>query len=386
MDFIEGLPTSGSYNCILVVIDKLSKYGHFIPLHHPFTAMTVAEAFFNTVYKLHGMPLSIVSDRDRIFTSVFWKELFQHTQGIQLRMSSARHPQFDGQTERVNQQTECYLRCFVSTHPTKWAKWLSLCDYWYNTNWHSATDRTPFEVIYGHLPRHFGIGPDCTISFDDLSQWLEQRQVIFSTVKQQLLRSQQRMKAQADKHRTERTFEVGESVFLKLQPYIQASFAPRANHKLAYKFFGPYKILERVGEVVYRLDLPASSKVHPMFHVSLLRNVLKPDQQILRSLPPPEAHLQIPALILQRRVVMRGAKRVLQVLVQWSNGSTKLATWEDLETLKQMFPRAPAWGQAASQQGKIVSGTGTIERQHSQESGPYASLVCPLGLRALNGP
>lgn len=92
MDFIEELPVSGRYNCILMVIDKLLKYGHFIPLPHPFTSQMVVEAFLNSVYKLHGMPTSIVSDRDKIFTSLFWKELFQHTQGTQLRMSSARHP------------------------------------------------------------------------------------------------------------------------------------------------------------------------------------------------------------------------------------------------------------------------------------------------------
>ena len=117
MHFVEGLPPSGRYNCLLVLIDKHSKYGHFIPLHHPFCAETVAEAFLNTVYKLHGMPRSIVLDRDCIFTSKFWSELFQKS-GILLRMSSARHPQSEGQTERVNQQVECFLRCFVSGHPT----------------------------------------------------------------------------------------------------------------------------------------------------------------------------------------------------------------------------------------------------------------------------
>lgn len=358
MDFIEGLPSSGRFNCILVVIDKLSKYGHFIPL-----VQVVAEAFLNFVYKLHGIPLSIVSDRDRIFTSLFWKELFQRTQGTQLRMSSARHPQSDGQTERVNQQVECYLRCFVSAHPSKWAKWLPLCEYWYNTNWHSATSKTPFEIIYGHLPRHFGITPDCTVASPDLALWLDQRQVIFESVKQQLLRTQQRMKAQADKNRTERTFEVGGQVFLKLQPYLQSSVVPRANHKLAYKFFGPFSILEKVGEVAYKLDLPASSKVQPVFHVSLLLKVLKNDDQVLARLPSTDDNLRVPEKVLQQRVVLRGGKKILQVLLQWSGDSEDLAVWEDLDELKQRFSRASAWGQAESPQGGIVSDRAQEEHQ-----------------------
>lgn len=133
MDFIEGLPTSGSANCILVIVDKWSKYSHFTPLKHPFSAFSVALAFLENVYKLHGMPQSIVSDRDKIFTSTFWQHLFALT-NTQLCMSSAYHPQSDGQTERVNQWLETFLRCFVHACPKQWKKWISLAEFWYNTS------------------------------------------------------------------------------------------------------------------------------------------------------------------------------------------------------------------------------------------------------------
>ena len=116
MDFISGLPQSSQFNSILVVIDKFSKYGHFISLRHPFNAQKVAEVFLDNVYKLHGMPKYIISDRDPIFTSQFWKMLIART-GTQLNMSTTNHPETDGQTERVNQQVESYLRCFISAQP-----------------------------------------------------------------------------------------------------------------------------------------------------------------------------------------------------------------------------------------------------------------------------
>ena len=96
MDFIEGFPSSHGYNCILVVVDLFSKYAHFLPLKHPFTARSVAQSFISQVYNLYGMPQAIVSDRDKVFTSHFWRELFQLA-GIELRMSTAYHPQMNGQ-------------------------------------------------------------------------------------------------------------------------------------------------------------------------------------------------------------------------------------------------------------------------------------------------
>ena len=199
---------------------------------------------------LNYYALCIPSDRDPIFTSSFWQAAIKQT-GAQLKMSTAYHPEMDGQTERVNQQVECYLRCFISAHPKRWSKWLSLCEFWYNTNWHSSLDKSPFEVLYGHEPRYFGLTPAVTIDQTDVQLWLEQRQVVNESVRQHLLRAQQRMKAQADKNRTERQFAEGESVFLKLQPYVQSSVVHRSNNKLAFRYYGPYPIVKRIGEVEY---------------------------------------------------------------------------------------------------------------------------------------
>lgn len=225
MDFIEGLPQSGNANAILVVIDKFTKFGHFIALKHPYSASSVAKLLMDNVYKLHGLPSAIVSDRDRIFTSNFWKLLFQMA-GTELRMSTSNHPQTDGQTDSLNQCLETYLRCFVHACPTKWIHWLPLAEFWYNTSYHSALGRTPFEVLYGYTTKHFGLTADsATSKLPELDNWLTERAVMQDLVHQHLLRAQSRMKRQSDKRRSERSFDVGDWVFLKLQPYVQSSLA-----------------------------------------------------------------------------------------------------------------------------------------------------------------
>ena len=132
MDFITGLPPSTGFTVTMVVVDRLSKYNHFAPLKADFTSVKVAESFLHNVVKLHGFPKSLVSDRDKVFTSSFWKHLFKLS-GTTLAMSSAYHPQSDGQTEAVNKCLEMYLRCFTGQVPQKWAKLLDWAEFWYNS-------------------------------------------------------------------------------------------------------------------------------------------------------------------------------------------------------------------------------------------------------------
>ena len=132
LDFVEGLPKSQGYEVILVMVDRLTKYSHFVPISHPYSAAKVASLYMHYIFKLHGMPTSIVSDRDATFTSLFWSELFR-LQGTNLVMLTAYHPQIDGQTEIVNKSLKQYLRTFTSDKPHRWAEWFPLAEFWFNS-------------------------------------------------------------------------------------------------------------------------------------------------------------------------------------------------------------------------------------------------------------
>lgn len=272
--------------------------------------------------------------------------------------STAYHPQTDGQTERVNQCLEMYLRCAASVDPTQWKTWLSQAELWYNTNFHTALDCFPFMALYGYDP-DLGVPPIVSADTPDLAaDFILNREVQLELLKGQLLRAQEHMKFATDKLRTETVFQVGEQVLLKLQPYVQSSLVNRPCPKLAMKYFGPFTILEKIGQVAYKLDLPAHSAIHPIFHVSQLKAFVPDHSPVFSELPSSISLVDqdvVPEQILQRRLVKKGNKAVPQVLIKWTNVTAHSATWEDFYVIHSRFPGALAWGQASDSGGGDVT-------------------------------
>ncbi|KAK4283600.1 hypothetical protein QN277_000533 [Acacia crassicarpa] len=339
MDFIEGLPKSNGKDTIWVVVDRLSKYGHFVALSHPFSASTLAQQFLDGVYKLHGAPTEIISDRDPIFISNFWQE-FLKVLKIDQKLSSSYHPQTDGQTEVLNHCLETYLRCMCWEFPKDWAKWLPLAEWWYNTTYHSATKVTPHELLYGQKPALYSPYLPRSVVVDAVDRSFVAREGALLVAKHHLSRAINMMKQRADSHWSDREFQEGQWVFLKLQPYRQISATSRRNQKLAPRFFGPYRIKQKIGSVAYKLDLPEETRIHDTFHISLLK--LCPDPAVKPRHPPldwPEPPvMKEPDQILQKRIGRRKGRIVTEILVKWKQLLEEETTWVLLYHFQQQFP------------------------------------------------
>jgi hypothetical protein len=215
MDFIEGLPKVGGKSVILTVVDCFSRYAHFIPLGHPYTAASVARAFFDDIVQLHRFPMSTVSDQDPVFTGNVWHDLFKLA-GVTLRMSTTFHPQTDGQSEVVNKIIAMYLRCVTGDQPRAWVDWLSWAEYCYNTSFHSALRATPFEVVCGRPPQPILPYRSGLAHTEAAATLLCDRDDILAEARQRLIQAQQLAKKYYDANYRELEFDVGAWVWLQL--------------------------------------------------------------------------------------------------------------------------------------------------------------------------
>jgi hypothetical protein len=339
LDFITGLPPSHGCTTILVVVDRFSKGAHFGALPPTYTAYKVAQLFLDMVCKHHGVPRSLVSDRDPIFISQFWRELFKLS-GTQLRMSTAYHPETDGQTEVLNRSLEQYLRAFVHHKPSLWLTFLPLAEWSYNTTKHSATGYSPFHVMYGKEPATIPQYVLGTSPIEAVDSMLAERQNFLLFLRRKLLKVQSHMKEIADKKRRPVEFNVGDFVYLKLRPYRQRSLTLTSYNKLSKRYFGPYKILQKIGPVAYKLDLPPTSKLHPVFHCSLLKLHQGDLPANHVELPPSTIYQQPiiePLVILDTKMDTTTDPPTHMVLVQWLGLSPEETSWENWEVLKATY-------------------------------------------------
>ncbi|KAJ9521722.1 hypothetical protein QJQ45_015348 [Haematococcus lacustris] len=280
MDLITQLPvTSAGHDAIVVFVDKLTKMIHTVPTTTTVSAPELAQLFFDSVFKYHGLPKVIISDRDPRFTSNFWQQLFAKT-GTHLNISTANHPQTDGQTERANRTIEDMLRNYVSPHHIDWDNHLTAVEFAYNASIQASTGYSPFMLNSGqepHTPLSLAVSsaaqPRVTpATSESAPAFLQRMATNIAAATQHLIKAQERQVKYANAHRQDHKSSTGDMVYLcdsfftHIRPATQAAGAAR---KFTPRQHGPFKVLEVVTPVALRLQLPAEWKsVHPVVHVS----------------------------------------------------------------------------------------------------------------------
>ena len=324
LDWITDLPPSNYNDAILVVVDRLTKQAIFIPTTKSLSAADVATLFLQHVVRVHGIPESIVSDRDPIFTSHFWNRLLDLMQ-IKANRSTAFHPQTDGQTERLNSVLEQYLRIYTDYQQTDWAGLLPMAEFSYNNSKHFATKLTPFFANYGYNPRMSLISPSSDSLVPAADSYVTRLRDSHVTLQRELLKARKAMEISANrKRRAAPDFVPGQLVWL-LRRNVATT---RPSSKLDVRRLGPFPVIGPVGRSAFHLQLPSSMKIHPVFHVSLLEpNVANTFPG--RVVPPP-----LPILVdgfeeFEVRSVLdsKFRRRKLYYLVEWVGYSEEHNKW-----------------------------------------------------------
>ena len=337
MDFITGLPGSQDrhgteFDAILVIVDRFTKMAVYIPCKKTIDAADLADLFIEKITSRFGNPAFIVSDRGTVFTSKFWSTVCYHLK-MKSKLSTAFHPQTDGQTERQNQTLEQYLRAYVNFQQDDWVYWIPLAEFAYNNSVHGSTGYTPFFLLMGYHPEiniepeemEAGAAPNAQLLTEELEL------VRLELAERYRFATATQAHYYDLKHKPQ-TFATGDHVFLSSK-YIANR---RPSKKLDWKWLGPFKVIEPVGTQSYRLELSQEyGRLHNVFHVSLLelamnrkgKTFAKPKPMILDG----EEHWYVQNILATR---IRYQKR--QFLVHWKDTSPAIDSWEPMENLMHL--------------------------------------------------
>ncbi|PKA61481.1 hypothetical protein AXF42_Ash014398 [Apostasia shenzhenica] len=276
MDFVLGLPrTVRGHDAILVVVDRFSKMAHFISCSKTSDASHVASLFFREIIRLHGLPKTMVSDRDTRFVSYFWKTLWKKM-GTKLLFSTAYHPQTDGQTEVVNRSLGDLLRCLVGDHTSSWDLVLPTAEFAYNSSVNRSTGMSPFMIVTGYEPRKPIDLIELLVSYrtsEFASSFAQHMHDLHKEIKQKLSLNYAKYKSIADSHRKLKKFSEGDYVMIHVNA---ARFPPGKSKKLTAKKIGPYRVVRKISSNAYELELPKNMGINSIFNVSDLTLYCEP--------------------------------------------------------------------------------------------------------------
>ena len=323
MDFVVKLPKSCEpmtevyFDSIAVIVDKLTKYAYFIPYREASTAKELAYMFFKIVASQHGLPQQIITDRDKLFTSKFWQALMEQLK-IGHKLSTAYHPQTDGQTERTNQTLEQYLRCYVNYEQNDWVQWLPTAQWAYNSATIEATSKTPFEANYGYNPT-MRMAPT-TVNVEQSAKTAQKLHDLHGELQKELTFLNNRMKHYADKKRLKGpALKEGDKVYVARRNIK----TKRPSDKLDWKKIGPFKIDKKLSDYNYRLQLPKNTRLHPVFHVSLLEPASKDIKLATNVEVEGEPEYEVEAIKAKRH-----GRKGDEYLVKWLGYDEAENTWE----------------------------------------------------------
>jgi hypothetical protein len=290
-------------------VDRLTKQVHFAPTKKKVTAVGLARVFRQVVYRQHGMPKVIVSDRDDRFMSKFWKALFASV-GTELKFSTAFHPQTDGQSERANRTLEQFLRNYVGARQDDWDDYLDMAEFAMNDSVNMSTGYTPFQLMYGASPRT-AVDMACESVLPATQKFVDDMSDALQHAKGRLVEAQAMQARNANARRRDVQFAVGDMVRMSTA---NLQLPSTMSKKLVHRYVGPFKVLEKVHACAYKLQLPPAMKIHPVLHVS---NLLRwrvdgehPEHNVVgESLPPfaPTVQQRVIDQVLDKRVRRFGA-------------------------------------------------------------------------------